>query len=162
MKTTPKAAGKKAAQAKKDTKPAGPGAIAAGGGLGVVDATPDDGAPKEVEAFSATGIDNALDLLEVVNAKMDKASIGSKAADIERHPEVSLGLHRTRAGLLMYMHRDDSRLRLKHTRSGSSRKPAKRYVFHYLVLPYWVLTRLLRCSQHPGLRLQQYHVGPMT
>lgn len=49
---------------------------------------PDDGAPKVVESYSATGIDNALDLLEVVTAKMDKASVGSKAADIERHPEV--------------------------------------------------------------------------
>ncbi|KIK19555.1 hypothetical protein PISMIDRAFT_107323, partial [Pisolithus microcarpus 441] len=35
----------------------------------------------------ATGIDNALDLLEVVTAKMDKASVGQQAAGIERHPE---------------------------------------------------------------------------
>jgi hypothetical protein len=28
--------------------------------------------------------------LEVVTAKMDKASVGQRAADIERHPEVSL------------------------------------------------------------------------
>ena len=56
--------------------------------MGAVSAPKDEGAPKEVESFSATGIDNALDLLEVVNAKMDKASIGSRAADIERHPEV--------------------------------------------------------------------------
>lgn len=49
------------------------------------------GMPAEpVESFSATGIDNALDLLEVVTAKMDKASVGSKAAEIERHPEVRL------------------------------------------------------------------------
>lgn len=44
--------------------------------------------PKEIESFSATGIDNALDLLDVVTAKMDKASVGSQAAGIERHPEV--------------------------------------------------------------------------
>lgn len=43
---------------------------------------------KEIESYAATGIDNALDLLEVVNAKMDKASIGQQAAGIERHPEV--------------------------------------------------------------------------
>ncbi|EIM82390.1 DUF1014-domain-containing protein [Stereum hirsutum FP-91666 SS1] len=43
--------------------------------------------PEKVESFSATGIDNALDLLEVVTAKMDKASVGSKAAEIEKHPE---------------------------------------------------------------------------
>lgn len=41
-----------------------------------------------MESFSATGIDNALDLLEVVNAKTDKASVGQQAAGIERHPEV--------------------------------------------------------------------------
>jgi len=46
--------------------------------------------PQEVESFSATGIDNALDLLEVVNAKTDKASVGQQAAVIERHPEVSV------------------------------------------------------------------------
>ena len=86
-KAAPKAGAKKAAPAKKDVKPAGPGAIAAGGGLGAVSVA-DDGAPKEVESYSATGIDNALDLLEVVTAKMDKASVGSRAADIERHPEV--------------------------------------------------------------------------
>jgi len=47
--------------------------------------------PQEpIESFSATGIDNALDLLEVVNAKTDKASVGQQAAGIERHPEVSV------------------------------------------------------------------------
>lgn len=96
VKAAPKAGAKKAAPAKKAAKPAGPGAIAAGGGLAAVggatsESEHDDGRPKEVEAFAATGIDNALDLLEVVNAKMDKASIGSKAADIERHPEVRAG-----------------------------------------------------------------------
>lgn len=48
------------------------------------------GEPQEIESFSATGIDNALDLLEVVNAKTDKASVGQQAAGIERHPEVSV------------------------------------------------------------------------
>jgi hypothetical protein len=43
-----------------------------------------------VESYAATGIDNALDLLEVVTAKMDKASVGTQAAGIERHPEVCL------------------------------------------------------------------------
>lgn len=46
--------------------------------------------PKEIESYSATGIDNALDLLEVVNAKTDKASVGQQAAGIEKHPEVSV------------------------------------------------------------------------
>ena len=48
----------------------------------------DSDAPKEVESFAATGIDNAIDLLEVVTAKVDKASIGNQAAGIEKHPEV--------------------------------------------------------------------------
>jgi hypothetical protein len=43
---------------------------------------------KEIESYSATGLDNALDLLDVVTAKMDKASIGQQAAGIEKHPEV--------------------------------------------------------------------------
>lgn len=74
-------------------KPAGPGAIAAGGGIGGVDGAKDEGGLKEVESFSATGIDNALDLLEVVTAKTDKASVGSKAAEIEKHPEVRSPLY---------------------------------------------------------------------
>ncbi len=82
VKTAPKAA-------KKSTpKPAGPGAIAAGGGLGTAE---DKAAPQaEAESYAATGIDNAIDLLEVVNAKADKASVGQQAASIERHPEVLL------------------------------------------------------------------------
>jgi hypothetical protein len=85
---------------KKVQKPAGPGAIAAGGGLAAV-ATSEASAPEtskgkvkeertdeEPESYSATGIDNALDLMEVVTAKMDKASVGQQAAGIERHPEV--------------------------------------------------------------------------
>lgn len=74
--------------AKKYTpKPAGPGAIAAGGGLGTEAA--DENAPQaEVESYAATGIDNAIDLLDAVNAKTDKASVGQQAASLERHPEV--------------------------------------------------------------------------
>lgn len=81
-KPAPKAGTKKAA---KDVKPAGPGAIASGSGPG--DET-SDRAVENVESYAATGIDNALDLLEVVTAKMDKASVGQQAAGIEKHPEV--------------------------------------------------------------------------
>lgn len=42
---------------------------------------------RVVESFHATGIDDALELLEVVNAKADKASVGQQAAGLERHPE---------------------------------------------------------------------------
>ncbi|TFK84019.1 DUF1014-domain-containing protein [Polyporus arcularius HHB13444] len=113
VKAAPKAGAKKAAPAKKEVKPAGPGAIAAGGGLGAVSAAADvdvdDGAPKEVESFTATGIDNALDLLEVVNAKMDKASIGSKAADLERHPE-----RRVKGAFEAYKERELPKARAEH------------------------------------------------
>ena len=82
----PKPAPKK--KGTKDVKPAGPGAIAAGGdGLSP---EPKVSGSAEVESYAATGIDNALDLLEVVTAKMDKASVGQQAASIERHPEVSI------------------------------------------------------------------------
>ncbi|KAJ6606195.1 hypothetical protein DFH09DRAFT_1119564 [Mycena vulgaris] len=82
---------------KKVQKPAGPGAIAAGGGLVAAAVPAEEPATKgkekeervdeEPESFTATGIDNALDLLEIVTAKMDKASVGQQAAGIERHPE---------------------------------------------------------------------------
>ena len=81
----PKPAPKK--KGAKDIKPAGPGAIAAGGDLSP---EPEVDGNAEVESYAATGIDNALDLLEVVTAKMDKASVGQQAAAIERHPEVSI------------------------------------------------------------------------
>ncbi|RXW18173.1 hypothetical protein EST38_g7670 [Candolleomyces aberdarensis] len=86
VKAAPKASSSKGKKpAASSSKPAGPGAIAAGGGLGSIDAS--GGESEEVESFAATGIDNALDLLEVVTAKMDKASVGQQAAGIERHPE---------------------------------------------------------------------------
>ncbi|KAJ7494416.1 DUF1014-domain-containing protein [Mycena galericulata] len=80
---------------KKTQKPAGPGAIAAGGGLAAAATPPAETKGKEKaervdeepESYTATGIDNALDLLDVVTAKMDKASVGQQAAGIERHPE---------------------------------------------------------------------------
>jgi hypothetical protein len=80
VKAAPKAA-------KKAPKSAGPGAIAAGGSLGGSEAVSEE-PQKEVESYAATGIDNAIDLLDVVTAKMDKASVGQQAAGIERHPEV--------------------------------------------------------------------------
>ncbi|KAJ7932655.1 DUF1014-domain-containing protein [Mycena leptocephala] len=114
---------------KKVQKPAGPGAIAAGGGLAAV-ATSEASAPEtskgkvkeertdeEPESYSATGIDNALDLMEVVTAKMDKASVGQQAAGIERHPE-----RRFKAAFEAYQERE---------------------------LP-------IARKEHPGLRLQQY------
>ena len=66
MKAAPKAGAKKAAPKSGGSKvaaskPAGPGAIAAGGGLDSVGAAEEEKAAPEV--FAATGIDNALELL---------------------------------------------------------------------------------------------------
>jgi hypothetical protein len=89
-----KKAAAKASPKKGKPKPAGPGAIAAEGDPSDPNLATEESSgksadgPQEVESFAATGIDNALDLLEVVTAKMDKASIGNQAAGIEKHPEV--------------------------------------------------------------------------
>ena len=88
MKSKPKAAPKSGAKKKAaPVKAAGPSAPAAGGDIPT---SLDEGIvpPENVESFAASGIDNALDLLDVVNAKADKASKGAQAAGIERHPEV--------------------------------------------------------------------------
>jgi len=86
-KATPKAGSKKAA------KPAGPGAIAAADAAdapaeSAEPSSKSGGEPEEIESFAATGIDNVLDLVDVVTAKMDKASVGNQAATtVEKHPE---------------------------------------------------------------------------
>ncbi|KAF9464580.1 hypothetical protein BDZ94DRAFT_1161858 [Collybia nuda] len=98
-----KAAPKAAKKAVKEPKPAGPGAIAAGGSLGT------EPTEAEVESYTATGIDNALDLLDVVTAKMDKASVGQQAAGIERHPE-----RRFKAAYEAYQERELPRLKEEH------------------------------------------------
>lgn len=112
VKAAPKAGGKKSAA--KAPKPAGPGAIAAGGGLGAATSSTPQDAPledshEEPEVFAATGIDNAIDLLEVVTAKMDKASVGQKAADIEKHPE-----RRFKAAFEAYKERELPNVKVDH------------------------------------------------
>lgn len=66
-----------------------PGASAASGSGAIPDfATILDGADEEITSFSATGIDNALEMLSLVAEKTDKASVGSRAAiKVEAHPE---------------------------------------------------------------------------
>ncbi|KAJ7118962.1 hypothetical protein C8R44DRAFT_186938 [Mycena epipterygia] len=133
---------------KKVQKPAGPGAIAAGGGLAAVAApaaaeTATKGKEKEErvdeepESYSATGIDNALDLLDVVTAKMDKASVGQQAAGIERHPEVR--------GLVCFnlLYFIDELLLVQR------RFKAAFEAYQERELP-------IARKEHPGLRLQQY------
>ncbi|KAG2139021.1 hypothetical protein DEU56DRAFT_801335 [Suillus clintonianus] len=107
---------KPAPKKKKDVKPAGPGAIAAGGSSSdaalavAAETNPKDEPPaEEVESYAATGIDNALDLLEVVTAKMDKASVGQQAAGIERHPE-----RRFKAAFEAYKERELPNLKQEH------------------------------------------------
>ncbi|PCH38567.1 DUF1014-domain-containing protein, partial [Wolfiporia cocos MD-104 SS10] len=60
-------------------------------------------------SYAATGIDNALDLLEVVTAKMDKASVGQQAAGLEKHPE-----RRFKAAFEAYKERELPNVRVEH------------------------------------------------
>jgi len=106
-KSAPKASNKKGAGSK---TPAGPGAIAAGG-LSASDSkkSVENDVEQLQESFSATGIDDALDLMEVVNAKTDKASTGAAAAGLERHPE-----RRFKAALEAYTERELPTLKEEH------------------------------------------------
>lgn len=146
MAKAPKAGAKKAAP-----KPAGPGAIAAGGGLGG-DAADKGKQPEEPESFSATGIDNALDLLEVVTSKTDKASVGQQAAGLERHPEVcACGTMRNIHADITRVNRDASRVPLRHTRSASYRYSKLTYVMiasspHPRTLIAHLLNSILGCA----------------
>jgi len=91
-------------------KPAGPGAIAAGDGMDPgPSSSKSNEAAAEVESYAATGIDNALDLLEVVTAKTDKASVGQQAAKIEQHPE-----RRFKAALEAYSERELHKAKEEH------------------------------------------------
>jgi len=108
-KAAPKAGAKKATP-----KPAGPGAIAAGGiddnAAKALNSRPGPSTSDEpVESFSATGIDNALDMLTLVTAKTDKASVGQDAAKIEAHPE-----RRFKAAFEAYKERELPLLRKDH------------------------------------------------
>lgn len=81
------------------SKPAGPGAVAAGGLKSTSTKDEDEATPSKslspspsgldepVESFAATGLDDALEMLSIVNAKTDQASVGQDAARLEAHPE---------------------------------------------------------------------------
>ncbi|KAF8319444.1 DUF1014-domain-containing protein, partial [Clavulina sp. PMI_390] len=62
-----------------------------------------------VETFTATGIDDALEMLEIVNAKADKASVGQDASKIEAHPE-----RRFKAAFEAYLERELPETRKEH------------------------------------------------
>lgn len=88
MPSKPKAAVKKAgtgaAKKKEPIRPAGPGALAAGGGLASVPLdearTSGKNTPEEAAEvhLAATGIDQMLEALELVNARTDKEALGAK------------------------------------------------------------------------------------
>jgi hypothetical protein len=94
------AAKKKAVPTKKEKekesiRPAGPGALAAGGGLASVDVVnkEEDQEEEGTVHLAATGLDNMLEALELVNAKTDKSSLGAKvggAVTKLRHGRVML------------------------------------------------------------------------
>ncbi|KAG9078193.1 hypothetical protein FS749_009839 [Ceratobasidium sp. UAMH 11750] len=88
-------------------KPAGPSSVATDEGFASVGAPEQrKGEEEPVESFVATGIDDTLEFLEIVNAKTDKATIGQQAASIERHPE-----RRLKAAHEAYMARELPRVK---------------------------------------------------
>jgi len=84
--------------------------VPSGSGKGKGPAAPAPVNAEEVaESFQATGLDDALDLLDVVNAKADKASMGTAAAGIERHPE-----RRFKAAFEAYLEQELPEIRKEH------------------------------------------------
>ena len=101
-----------------------------------------------MESFQATGIDDALDLLDIVNAKADKASMGTAAAGIERHPErrFKVGHHFfvfTYLAGLVFVH-------LSFLKSGD--------VYCVLIIPLLCRLRLRRTSRGSCQRFGRRHV----
>lgn len=47
----------------------------------------ESGLSDEPTSFSASGIDDALDMLNLVGSRSDKAAVGAQASKIETHPE---------------------------------------------------------------------------
>ncbi|KAK4689252.1 hypothetical protein P7C73_g854, partial [Tremellales sp. Uapishka_1] len=101
-KAAPKAGAKKKATTDKiQTTNAGFAAFNLDDPLGVRKLRGEDGEPVKVEEFSATGLDNMLEAMELVNAKTDKDALGAKAGLIEKHPE-----RRFKAAFEAYLERE--------------------------------------------------------
>jgi hypothetical protein len=66
------------------------GGSATGSGSSTPDVKKTGFEPEPEVHIKATGLDNMLEALEIVNAKGDKANIGAQAGLIEKHPEVSV------------------------------------------------------------------------
>lgn len=88
-KVKPAAVASKTKVKKPVEKPAGPGALAAGGGLSSMSLqnSIEVDSDEPVQELYATGIDSMLEALEIANQKSDKASLGQRAAGIDAHPE---------------------------------------------------------------------------
>ncbi|KAF8328825.1 uncharacterized protein EI90DRAFT_3281243 [Cantharellus anzutake] len=124
-KPTPKAtkgAGSTGKKSATPSRPAGPGAIAVGGGIGSVsdslEASSEKGESKEkddsgegeaIESYTATGLDEALEMMTLVTAKTDKASLGQQAAKLEAHPE-----RRFKAAFETYLKRELPEIKQEH------------------------------------------------
>ncbi|KAM0789428.1 hypothetical protein ACM66B_000253 [Microbotryomycetes sp. NB124-2] len=67
------------------------------------------GGSDEPTSFSASGIDDALDMLSLVTAKSDKAAVGSQAAKIDTHPE-----RRFKAAFEAYKERELPKMKLDY------------------------------------------------
>ncbi|KAK4054605.1 hypothetical protein OIO90_003417 [Microbotryomycetes sp. JL221] len=63
----------------------------------------------EPMSFSASGIDDALDMLSLVSSKTDKAAVGSQAAKIDTHPE-----RRFKAAFEAYKERELPRMKMDY------------------------------------------------
>ena len=81
------------------------GGKSGGGGKGVNRDALDD-IDMQIAALNATNLDDALEAMELVNAKSDKASRGAAAGNIERHPE-----RRFKAAFEAYKERELPKLR---------------------------------------------------
>ncbi|KAL9938143.1 hypothetical protein V8E36_002766 [Tilletia maclaganii] len=141
-----KQAKQSAQSAKRDAKASTKATKAANSGSG----GPAGGIDGALESFSADNIDDALDALTLVTEKTDSASRGSKAADIERHPE-----RRFKAAFEAF----------KERRIPELRKEVRVPLIELRAVKANLLARcdeicacaslLCPLTQNPGLRLQQ-------
>ena len=84
----------------------GKGGGKSGGGSKGVNRDALDDIDMQIAALNATNLDDALEAMELVNAKSDKASRGAAAGNIERHPE-----RRFKAAFEAYKERELPKLR---------------------------------------------------
>ncbi|KAK1923244.1 hypothetical protein DB88DRAFT_341722 [Papiliotrema laurentii] len=111
--TSTKKAAPKAGQKKKE-KTLPPGGIIASSfsthdPLGLRTAKGADGEPEKVPELTATGIEEMLEVMDLINEKTTKEAVGAKAGLIERHPE-----RRFKAAFEAYLEREMPRIKDDH------------------------------------------------